>query len=96
MAAHQVGETVRLNAAITDINGDSGDPSTVQIMINLPEGTEALPATNMINSAVGSYYYDYLIPSDLGTYTWNVTAVGATGRVTIVKDMFSVNSSIGE
>lgn len=96
MAARQAGETVRLNAAITDVDGDPGDPSEVKIAINKPDGTEALPATDMVNLAVGSYYYDYLIPSDLGTYSWNVTATGAVGRITIVKDIFSVNSAIGE
>lgn len=96
MAAHQVGETVRLNAAVTDVDGDPSDPSEVKIEIDKPDGTEALPVTDMVNSAVGSYYYDYLIPSDLGTYSWNVTATGVAGRITIVKDIFSVNSAIGE
>ena len=96
MAARQVGETIRLNAVITDVDGDPGDPVTVKIAINLPDGTEALPATDMVNSAVGSYYYDYLIPSSEGTYSWNITAVGAAGRITIVKDIFSVNPAIGE
>lgn len=96
MAARQVGETVRLNAAITDSDGDPGDPITVKIAINLPDGTEALPSTDMVNLVVGSYYYDYLIPSSEGTYSWNVTATGAIGRITIVKDIFSVNPAIGE
>ena len=96
MAAHQVGETIRLNAAITDSDGNPGDPASVKIQANDPDGTEVVLLTDMTNPAIGAYYYDYLIPSGLGTYSWNVTAIGVGGRVTIVKDMFSVNPAIGE
>lgn len=92
--ARQVGETVRLNAIITDIVDNPTDPTTLKIKINKPDGTEALPSSDMIKSVIGGYYYDYLIPSDLGTYSWNAIATGSAGRITIGKRVFSVNAAI--
>lgn len=94
MSVYQVGETIRLNASITNDSETSVDPSTVKIKIKNPDGTEAVASSDMVNPAVGSYYYDYLISDNTGTYNWSVTATGSEGRITIVKDMFSVNSAI--
>lgn len=96
MTAYQVGETIRLKASITDSDGVLGDPATVKIQINRPDETEDIVALDMTNTDVGLYYYDYSIPNELGTYSWNVTAVGAGDRITIVKDRFSVNPAIGD
>lgn len=91
---YQAGETIRLEAAITDSAGEPVGPTTVKIAINKPDGTEGVVSSGMTNPDTGSYYYDYLIPDDLGTYNWHVIATGSTGRITICKDMFSVNTEI--
>ena len=91
---YQIGETIRLGAVITDYAEEPVNPLSVKVRINFPDGTEAIASSDMVNLKVGEYRYDYLIPSDLGTYCWNVTATGAGGRVTIVRDMFSVNVAI--
>ena len=92
--AFQVGETIRLNAVIIDESGDPVDPTTVNVSINLPGGIEAIVVTAMTNSAVGSYHYDYVVPNTLGVYNWQITAAGSTGRVTIAKSMFNIDSAI--
>lgn len=92
--ANQVGETIRLTATITDVDEEAINPTTVKISINKPDGAQALPATSMVNPSIGSYHYDYLAPSVLGTYAWNVTAIGSGGRVTIAKDMFSIDEAV--
>lgn len=94
MIFYQVGETLRLNAVITDSDGNLYDPSSVKIKINKPDGTEALPLSNMMELSKGSYYYDYLIPNNLGTYKWSVATTGFGGRITIVKNMFNVDAAI--
>lgn len=90
----QIGETIRLLVTITNVDGDASDPATVKISINLPDGEGSVVAVNMTKSETGSYYYDYLIPSNLGDYNWNVTATGSGGRITIVKDSFSATTAI--
>lgn len=90
----QIGETIRLQVSITDSTSAAADPSTVKISINLPTGIAAVTASDMTKSETGSYYYDYLIPTDLGTYNWNVTAVGLGGRITISKDNFLATTAI--
>lgn len=95
MSAYQVGETIRLTAAITD--SDSGaavDPAIVKISINKPDGTAGVEDADMTKSATGSYYYDYSIPSNMGTYSWKVVATGSVGRITIVRNSFSAEVSI--
>ena len=91
---YQVGETPRLIATITDLGGVATDPSSVKININKPDGVAAVESASMAKDATGSYYYDYLLPIDvLGTYRYNVTATGSTGRKTIVKDSFLVEGA---
>ena len=91
---HQIGETLRLTATITDIDVEEVNPTTVKISINKPNGTPIITLIAMENPATGSYYYDYLISNDTGVYKWKVTAVGTGGRITIVKDSFVVEKSI--
>lgn len=94
MAAYQVGETIRLTAAITDSDNAAADPTTTKISINKPDGSIVVTFANMEKSEKGSYYYDYLIPSNTGTYNWKVTATGSGGRITITKNSFSTEISI--
>lgn len=95
MAAYQTGETIRLKAAITDVNDVVVNPATVTISINKPAKVVDVVAAVMESSEVGLYYYDYLIPSAItGTYNWKVVATGAGDRITIVKSSFEVGLSI--
>ena len=87
---YQAGETIRLTATVTNIAGSAADPATMKININKPNGKIAGEEINMIKKETGFYYYDYLIPEDTGAYRYNIVAVGVSGRVTIVRDKFSV------
>lgn len=94
MTIYQVGETVRITATITDSGGSASDPSTTTIKIVDPAGTTKVSDSAMTNPSVGSYYYDYAIPSasNEGEWMYNVTGTGSGGRVTIVKSSFDVDS----
>lgn len=94
MATYQVGETIRLTATITDVDSVAADPATVKIAIDKPDGEEAVSATDMEKSETGSYYYDYLISTMTGNYSYSVTGTGSGGRITITKDTFFVNVAI--
>ena len=92
--SYQVGETIRLTAAVTNIAGSAVDPVTMKIAINKPNGVVAGSAINMEKEETGVYCYDYLIPDNTGVYRYKTTAVGADDRITIVKDTFSVEIPI--
>lgn len=91
---YQAGETIRLTATITNSAGAAADPTTTLISIEKPDGTLAVDGSAMTKSAVGSYYYDYLISSSVGVYTVKLKATGSGGRVTIVPDSFKVEATI--
>ena len=91
---YQAGETIRLKAAITKVSdGTAVDPTTVKITINKPDGSVAQAVADMTNDAVGSYYYDYTIATDIGTYHYSINATTGA-RVTIEKDVFVVDEAI--
>jgi len=90
---YQVGETIRLNAAITNAAGEAVNPTTVLITINKPDGSVGQAATAMANPETGSYNYDYLIATDIGAYHYSVKATTGT-RITIEKDVFVVDEAI--
>lgn len=90
---YQAGETIRLNATITNAAGEAVDPTTVQITINKPDGSVGQAATDMETPETGSYHYDYTIAADVGAYHYSVTAT-TSPRVTIAKDLFVVEESI--
>ncbi len=91
---YQIGETVRLTATITNSAGAAADPTTTLISIEKPDGTLIVDGAAMTNSAVGSYYYDYLIPASEGVYLVKIKATGSSSRVTIVPDTFKVEATI--
>jgi len=91
---YQVGETARLHAYITDVDLAPADPVTVKISITDPDGGAVITAVDMVNSATGTYYYDYLVPAGLGKFLYNITAVGGDGRITIVKDAFIAEAAL--
>ena len=91
---YQAGETIRLIAGITKVvDGSDVDPTTVKITINKPDGSVAQAAADMENPETGSYYYDYTIAADVGTYRYSVNAT-TSSRVTIKKDVFVVEYAI--
>ena len=98
MTTYQLGETIRITAAITDTDGNVADPTTTLIYIEKPDGTLVVDGISMINSAVGTYYYDYLIPGEAagisGIYPYKIKATGSAGRVTIVSSSFKAEASI--
>jgi len=91
---YQIGETARLYAYITDVDLAPADPVTVKISITDPDGAAVITADNMETSATGTYYYDYLVPSSLGKFLYNITAVGGDDRITIVKDAFIAEAAL--
>jgi hypothetical protein len=90
----QTGETTRITATIVNANGDAVDPTTVVISISKPDGTLAVSAQAMTKAATGSYYYDYTIGTDVGTYKSQVKATGSSGRITIFSSLFTVEAAI--
>jgi uncharacterized protein YfaS (alpha-2-macroglobulin family) len=90
----QAGETIRISVTITDSAGTAADPTTTVISISKPDGTLAVDGSAMTNSAVGSYYYDYVIGTDTGTYKCQIKATGSGGRITIKPSHFIVEASI--
>jgi uncharacterized protein YfaS (alpha-2-macroglobulin family) len=94
MTLYQAGETLRINAQITDSAGDPTDPTTVTISIKKPDGTLDVTDAAMSSDVAGTYYYDYAIASDTGLYYASVEATGSAGRVTIKPDSFSIGNAI--
>jgi uncharacterized protein YfaS (alpha-2-macroglobulin family) len=91
----QAGETIRISATITDSAGTATDPATTVISISKPDGTLAVDGSAMTYSGVvGSYYYDYVIGTDTGTYKCQIKATGSGGRITIKPSHFIVEASI--
>jgi len=76
------GQTVRLPAAdIRDGDGQAADPISLDLTIWLPDGTTTtVPISGLTRGAVGSWYYDYLPPTD-GRYAYRFEAIGPTVAV---------------
>ncbi len=91
---YQIGETIRIAATITDSAGAAADPTTVVISIQIPAGTLGVTNAAMTKSAVGSYYYDYLIAGGAGNYKVQIKATGSGSRVTIKPDNFQAEAAI--
>lgn len=90
----QTGETVRLTSLIVNEDGDAVDPTTVVINIAKPGGTLAVTAAAMTKTVPGTYYYDYTIGTDVGKYSVEVLATGASARVTKQPSTFRVEASL--
>lgn len=86
---YQIGETPRLSVVVTNQAGEAADPSSIVININYPDGTAVVTGMALTKLETGSYYYDHTLLSGIyGVYRYNIVAIGAEGRVTIVKDSF--------
>lgn len=91
---HQTGESLRLTATITDTAGAAADPTTVVISIAKPDGTLDIDEAAMTKADVGSYYYDYTIATDEGTYRVAVKVTGSTGKITIEPNTFDAANAL--
>lgn len=91
---HQTGESLRLTATITDTAGAAADPTTVVISIVKPDSTLDIDAVAMTKAETGSYYYDYTIPANEGTYRVAVKATGSAGKITIEPDTFDAANAL--
>ncbi|MCK5432482.1 MAG: hypothetical protein KAJ03_07040 [Gammaproteobacteria bacterium] len=87
-------EDARLTASIKDVAAALADPTTVEIEITNPDGTEAQAATAMTNLSTGEYVYFHTLLSaaQVGKYTYEVIATGSAGKVTIERDTFIVKA----
>ena len=92
--AHQVGESLRITATLTDIDEDPVSCVSVTISIKKPDGTMDVTDAAMTAGVDGTYYYDYVIPSDVSLYREEIKATGSGGRVTIEHGNFLVESAI--
>lgn len=91
---HQTGESLRLTATIVDGNGAAADPPTVVVSIAKPDSTLDLDEVAMTKAEAGSYYYDYMIAADEGTYKVAVKATGSSGRITIEPNTFDAANAL--
>jgi uncharacterized protein YfaS (alpha-2-macroglobulin family) len=98
MTTYQLGETVRVDATITDEDGTATDPATVTVSIRGPDGVMLITDTSMTQDGVGLYHYDYTLISEtsglVGKYTYKVECTGSGGQVTIKNSTFKVEASI--
>lgn len=61
-AVHDIGDSRRLRADFTDINGNATDPTTVTLTIREPDGTLVTKTdAELSNPQVGQWTFDYTI-----------------------------------
>ena len=84
-------EDARLPATIKNIAAALADPTTVEIEITNPDGTQAQAPTAMTNLSTGEYVHFHRV-TNVGTYTYEVTATGSAGKITIERDTFIVKA----
>lgn len=85
MATYDKGDLVRLTATWKNSAGANVDPTTVKLLIQSPSGTTTTYTygVDTINKdAVGSYSFEYVVPSQgQYTYRWEGTGTAtATGQ----------------
>jgi len=83
----EVGESLRLRAEFYDWDGDLFDPDSVYVSIWNNSGSKVVDRANANRQALGSYYYDYNVPSDLNiSYAeqWTYLFEGVVGESKIL------------
>ncbi|MCK5431428.1 MAG: hypothetical protein KAJ03_01725 [Gammaproteobacteria bacterium] len=77
---------------LTVLNSDAEleNPTTVTIEIYNPDGTVAQADTAMTNVSTGNYIFWHNLASGdpIGTYTFEITATGSSGKVSKEKGAF--------
>ena len=94
---YDIGDLVHLTAGFVDANGAQADPTTVQLTIKRPTGTDTVTPTN---TGIGAYYYDVPI-TEAGTWTYRWAGTGAVttaeeGSFTVRQPLSSGTPSPGK
>jgi len=89
----QLGETVPVWCYVQDWSDTYADPTSIEIEVWLPSGTQDITSTAMTKSATGKYVYYYASESTdtAGFYRVKVTVVdgtGGTAKTTIIDGGF--------
>lgn len=67
------GDKIRLHATFT-VQGSAEDPTTIDLYIKDPDGTETTKSyalAEIVRGAKGYYYYDHIIPKDSTAGAWH-------------------------
>jgi uncharacterized protein YfaS (alpha-2-macroglobulin family) len=96
MTTFQLGTSPELNALIVNKNGNPADPASVTIDVIDAEGATVVDSKDMIRNALGDYSYIFDIAEDdaPGTWQYNITMTGGSGRVSMAHSAFEVESHI--
>jgi len=89
----QLGETINLSEAITNIAGEATDPVAVKINIRQVDGELVVDSDDVSKVETGLYNYDYT-PTEIGTHRYNIVATGGSDKITIVKSSFFVEAAL--
>ena len=93
MSEFHKGSLPRLSAAFKDAAGTLGDPSTVTVKYQKPDGTEVTKVyvtdVEVVKDSVGNYHIDVSASaSGVWVYRWQ-----STGPVTAAEAIFTVKES---
>lgn len=73
-ANYDIGDSVRISVAFTDLTGAPTDPTTIVLTVQAPDGTQTAPA--VVHDSTGSYHADYA-PSQSGLHVYRWVGTGA-------------------
>jgi len=80
--SYHVGDQIRFSCAFPDEDGDALDPTTINLLIEPPDGvvTTVTYATGAVTrDAVGSYYYDLVLDGG-GVWEWRWVGTDAVAQ----------------
>jgi hypothetical protein len=69
----------RLKSEFENADKVAANPSTVTLLLRLPDDTE-VELTPLVNPVVGEYYYDYLIGNLPGIYSYRFVGTGLVAQ----------------
>jgi len=52
------GQVARISVAITDINGNAADPTSLLLKVKFPDGSLVTHIWDVIKDSIGNYHYD--------------------------------------
>ena len=89
--SYNAGTLVAINVTFTDTaTRQPADPTTVTLLLQLPDGTQVDLSDSVVRDDVGEYHADYLV-SQAGFYQYQWTGAGAV--VATVLGSFTVNQT---
>ena len=89
MNTYPFGATVRIKCTFTDPAGALGDPTTVTLKVEGPDGVETT-YTDAVKDAVGLYHRDILVS---GSGYWSYRWIGTGAIAQVDEDQFQVATS---